>query len=251
MKRRVTPFTLIELLVVISIIAILAALLLPALNSAREKGKTVSCASLLKTIATGGILYADSSDGWIMQSTMENEDGYSGTRRRWCTNLLFLQSAGIQYSPLQGAVPADNYRHSWKRQFLCPSADLLCIAAGSLYGMAERSWGMQRLWRDLPAQPSKQTSVRISSVSRPSAKVFFHEITDGGESVNGSRTFLAKYLEWKVDSSVGGTLAYRHSGVFSNVAFYDGHVQTGKEGMLRDPNPYNNNLVNRIWYLDL
>ncbi len=251
MKRRITQFTMIELLVVISILAILAALLLPALNSAREKGRTISCVSLQKTIATGAILYADVCDGWIMQSTMENEDGFSGTRRRWCTNLLFLQSAGIQYNTLQGAVPADNYRHMWKRQFLCPSVDSAAIAAGSLYGMAERSWGMQRLWRDLPAQPSKQTSVRISSVSRPSAKVFFHEITDGGESVNGSRTFLAKYLEWKVDSSVGGTLAYRHSGVFSNVAFYDGHVQTGKEGMLRDPNPYNNNLVNRIWYLDL
>lgn len=251
MKRRGIPFTLIELLIVISILAILAGLLLPALNGAREKGKTISCSSLLKTMATGAILYADSCDGWIMQSTMENEDGFSGTRRRWCTNLQFLQSAGIQYNTLQGSVPADNYRHMWKRQFLCPSADLTCIAAGSLYGTAERSWGMQRLWRDLPTQPSKQTSVRITSVSRPSAKVFFNEITDGGESVNGSRTLLAKYLEWKVENSVGGTLAYRHNGVFSNIAFYDGHVQTGKEGTLMDPNPYNNNLVNRIWYLDL
>ena len=98
MKRRITQFTMIELLVVISILAILAALLLPALNSAREKGRTISCVSLQKTIATGAILYADVCDGWIMQSTMENEDGFSGTRRRWCTNLLFLQSAGIQYN---------------------------------------------------------------------------------------------------------------------------------------------------------
>src|SRR5438552_728942 len=89
-KRRKSPmaFTLIELLVVLAIIAILAALLLPALTKAKARGQNIYCMNNLKQLQLAWIGYADASGAWLAPNR-----GITETNQTWVWSWLNMENS--------------------------------------------------------------------------------------------------------------------------------------------------------------
>jgi prepilin-type N-terminal cleavage/methylation domain-containing protein/prepilin-type processing-associated H-X9-DG protein len=111
-------FTLVELLVVIGIIAILAGLLLPSLQRARQAANTVQCASNLRQLATAVVQYALAHKGTVPQLNAGDSANSASLQRNWWTNMLV--NASLLPAPFESAADEDAGLIG-KGLLICPS----------------------------------------------------------------------------------------------------------------------------------
>ncbi len=224
LRRR--SFTLIELLVVIAIIALLAGMLLPALNMAREKGKTAKCVGNLKQIGQANNAYADDHHGWLTPYTTSSST--SGPGDYWF-GVKESSTWDITDSPLLGP-----YYGNSPGVMLCPGVQLVkSVTTGesaeslaAIDGSGGYAYNAQ--WF---GQYGGAASIKRNQTRKPSQTVVFADAARsgmGGTSYNPVRLTAFLYCKTKPDGSVyaystSGTTHFRHRGL-GMVNWADGHV---------------------------
>lgn len=201
-------FTLIELLIVIAIIAILASMLLPALNRTRDKAKATGCSNNLKQIGSAVAFYAGDNNGFVPQYQLNS----ANPNYQW--NLL---GGTVNYNkvlPYLGGNRALLHDPAIAKVNTAEEQNNR-IQVGD-YGMTDTCFPTS--WAGV-----HKNRLRLGAIKYPSKYCF---ISDGQFTlfgyirVNTWSSFASETDETKKER-------FRHPGMSVNVLFFEGHVKSG------------------------
>ena len=214
MQKRI--FTLLELLIVVAVIAILAGLLLPALNKARESAIAIKCTESMKQLGLAYHQYAQICDNWTL--TYDTP--------RWYINECFLEILKVR---VKG--PSGWNLEYWDKSFICANATrcgtnaTLYKTLSPLYRSVCNAYGLNVSGTEGPSW----TNYKLTKVRNSSAKVAFSETSAGGLIPSWSRDPAGTW--WLLGNGqltdTDQYMAYRHrENTAANTLFFDSHVAT-------------------------
>ena len=213
MMKRKHIFTLVELLVVIAIIAILASLLLPALNAARSKAKMISCVNNMKQQGLGTMQYVDDMQGYFPQY------GYKlhGTNDISWVDLIMPYTGNNLNSYIDAALQTDTTPQE-KMLWASHGKGFFWVGYGYNFRYIGGSNGTGLL------NKADARSVKDSMLRKSSEGYLVMDACQSGIPTVG----CYRVIEYSGSAAANGQIdAWRHNGIV-NIAFCDGHAASIK-----------------------